>query len=75
MDFDPRDVDSRDDERWDIDRGRGTGRRDTNDGDDDWSQSEARSRNRDGNGAIVAINKTTEARRYPSATAPLACWE
>jgi hypothetical protein len=48
FDFDPRDHDSRDDERYGFDQNRGTrGSADDRDRDDDWSQPETRPRDRD----------------------------
>src|SRR6185295_19092345 len=46
FDFDPRDYDSRDDDRHGVER-EGSGRSDSRDRDDDWSQPETRSRDRD----------------------------
>jgi hypothetical protein len=48
MDFDPRDYDSRDDERFESNQSRGSrGRSDDRDRDDDWSEPHIRSRDRD----------------------------
>jgi hypothetical protein len=48
MDFDPRDSDSRDDERYESNQSRGRrGGSDDRDRDDDWSQPHIRSRDRD----------------------------
>jgi hypothetical protein len=47
MDFDPRDYDSRDDERYDSNQSRGSGGSDDRDRDDDWSQPKIWSRDRD----------------------------
>lgn len=51
MDFDPRDSDSRDDQRWEQERDR-PGSRDADDGHDDWGLSEARSPDRDSDQAL-----------------------